>query len=589
MKPNARLFFSILGLLGLVTPARAQSTTLVSQNSDGVQANAPSTNGVISADGRYVAFESAADNLASPDTLGYVDVFVRDRLAGTTQRVSVAMGGGQATAPSAIGAISRDGRYVAFLSLAPDLVPGDSNSKKDVFVRDLVTGVTTLVSVSSAGVQGNNDSFQASSISDNGRFVAFASGASNLVLGDTNGSSDIFVRDLIAGTTTRVSVDSAGGQALGGSSFNASLSSSGRFVSFMSSALTLVPGDTNGHYDIFLHDRGTGATTRVSVDSNGAQANHQSIFDSISADGSLVCFDSAATNLVSGDTNSSNDTFVHDVSTGTTTRVSVDSSGAESLNGGEIPTMSGDGRFVAFQSISPNLVPDDSNFLIDAFLHDRQTGVTTRVSVDSLGAQAPFWPYPPGGAAPSVSGDGQYVAFWSESSALFPVDVNSSSDVLVRGPEPFPPYAYCVGNALAACPCGPGAIGHGCPNSIYASGALLAGSGSSNVSADTLSLNASSMSGFFCLFFQGTGRTDEVNGDGKLCVSGSLLRIGSYTAVGGAATNPSGAQPPISVKGAVPASGATRFYQAVYRNSNPAFCSPDTLNRTNGLAVVWYP
>ncbi len=223
-------------------------------------------------------------------------------------------------------------------------------------------GTTTRVSVDSAGGQANDFSGAApsisvdTSISADGRFVVFQSDATNLVAGDTNGASDVFVHDRQTGTTTRVSVDSAGHEATGlyPASGDPAISADGRFVAFDSNATNLVAGDTNSAYDIFVHDRQTGTTTRVSVDSAGNQANGYD--PSLSADGRFVAFTSGASNLVAGDTNGASDVFVHDRQTGTTTRVSVDSAGWQAYSFSHLPSISADGRFVAFASNATNLV-----------------------------------------------------------------------------------------------------------------------------------------------------------------------------------------------------------------------------------------
>ena len=193
----------------------------------------------------------------------------------------------------------------------------------------LALGVLERVSVDSIGAEADSNSYYPS-ISSDGRYVAFESGASNLVAGDTNGDSDIFVHDRTTGNTTRVSVDSAGAEA-DSESYSPSISGDGRYVAFYSYASNLVAGDTNGQVDIFVHDRTTNTTTRVSVDSIGAEGDSESVFPSISSDGGYVAFYSRASNLVAGDTNGDSDIFVHERTTNTTTRVSVDSSGAEEL------------------------------------------------------------------------------------------------------------------------------------------------------------------------------------------------------------------------------------------------------------------
>jgi Tol biopolymer transport system component len=430
----------MLLLLALIlTPAgsvRAMpgNTTRVSVATGGGQANSGSFDPSISADGRYVAFVSAATNLVSGDTNGAWDIFVHDRQTGQTTRVSVATGGGQANLDSLDPSISADGRYVAFVSAATNLVSGDTNNFQDIFVHDRQTGQTTRVSVASDGTQANGHSY-APSISADGRYVAFASLASNLVSGDTNGAWDVFVHDRQTGETTRVSVASDGTQAIGfffGSS--PSISADGRYVAFDSWATNLVSGDTNDKPDVFVHDRQTGQTTRVSVSSDGTQANNGAIYPSISADGRYVAFESNSTNLVSGDTNSVTDIFVHDRQTGQTTRVSVSSDGTQANGGpgwsGNPSSISADGRYVAFHSYADNLVSGDTNSATDIFVHDRQTGVTTRVSIASDGTQANGF-----SASPSISADGRYVAFMSGATNLVSGDTNNDWDVFVHGRE----------------------------------------------------------------------------------------------------------------------------------------------------------
>jgi Tol biopolymer transport system component len=304
-------------------------------------------------------------------------------MPGNTTRVSVATGGGQANSGSFDPSISADGRYVAFVSAATNLVSGDTNNFQDIFVHDRQTGQTTRVSVASDGTQANGHSY-APSISADGRYVAFASLASNLVSGDTNGAWDVFVHDRQTGETTRVSVASDGTQAIGfffGSS--PSISADGRYVAFDSWATNLVSGDTNDKPDVFVHDRQTGQTTRVSVSSDGTQANGGPGWSgnpsSISADGRYVAFHSYADNLVSGDTNSATDIFVHDRQTGVTTRVSIASDGTQANGFSASPSISADGRYVAFMSGATNLVSGDTNNDWDVFVHGREGNIAPTV------------------------------------------------------------------------------------------------------------------------------------------------------------------------------------------------------------------
>ena len=334
----------------------------------------------ISADGRYVAFYSAGSSLVPGDTNEVADTFVHDRVTGATERVSVASDGTQGNARSQFTntSISADGRYVAFTSEASNLVPDDTNAPAtDVFVHDRATGVTERVSVASDGTQGNIGSSQPS-ISADGRYVAFFGFASTLVPDDTNAANDIFVRDRETETTERVSVASDGTEANGHSFRDPSISADGRYVAFYGSATNLVPGDTNGAEDVFVHDRETGATERVSVASDGAEGNASSLIPSISADGRYVSFHSSASNLVPGDTNGTADTFVHDRETRATERVSVTSEGGQGTGDSfGWASISADGRYVAFHSPASNLVPGDTNgeFGVDMFVRDRGPAV----------------------------------------------------------------------------------------------------------------------------------------------------------------------------------------------------------------------
>src|SRR5262245_7827926 len=419
----------------------AGPTARVSVDSAGRQANGPSAVAAISADGRFVAFESEATNLVPGDTSGLIDIFVRDLVIGTTTRVSVDSAGRQANGSSRNPSISADGRFVAFESEATNLVPGDTNGQIDIFVRDRATGTTTRVSVDSAGRQANGSSYNAAisnqgaifgsaslaSPPTDGPFIAFESDATNLVPGDTNFRRDIFVYDLVTRVTTRVSVDSVGRQANGPSS-NAAIAATGRIVAFESDATNLVPGDTNGQRDIFVYDLVTRVTTRVSVDSVGRQANGPSFNAATAGDGRFVAFESDATLLVPGDTNGKRDIFIHDVIGGGTARVSVDSAGRQANGPSFNAAVSSDGRFVDVDADAADLVLPDVNLRRDVFIRDLVAGSTALVSVDSAGRQAV------GGAsgAPAISSDGRFVAFESDAVNLVPNDTNGKRDVFVH-------------------------------------------------------------------------------------------------------------------------------------------------------------
>ncbi len=363
------LLLSTVLLLGPVGQARADFSILTraSVASNGTEANDISDDASVSADGRFVAFRSYATNLVPGDTNGYSDTFVHDRQTGETTRVSIASDGTEADGHSYAPTISGNGRFVAFYSYATNLVSGDTNGVLDIFVHDRQTGETTRVSVASDGTEGN-DTSDDPTISADGRFVAFRSDASNLVPGDTNGFTDIFVHDRQTGETTRVSIASDGTEA-NGSGSAPNISANGRFVAFYSYATNLVPGDTNSETDIFVHDRQTGETTRVSVASDGTEANNRSDDPSLSADGRFVVFRSHATNLVPGDTNEYSDIFVHDRQTGETKRISMNAQGAEGNEESDSPSISADGRVVVFPSDASNLVPGDTNNRGDVFVY----------------------------------------------------------------------------------------------------------------------------------------------------------------------------------------------------------------------------
>ena len=344
-----------------------------------------------------------------------------------TKWISVRSNGAEANDGSFMSSTSANGRLVAFDSDASNLVGGDANDARDVFVRDLRAGKIRRVSVRSNGAEGNAAS-RDPSISASGRFVAFRSAASNLVGGDANGATDVFVHDRKTKRTRRVSVRANGAEG-NAESVIPSISGNGRFVAFHSSASNLVDGDTNGARDVFVHDRRTGKTRRVSVRSNGTEGNDDSRGPSISADGRFVAFHSAASNLIGGDANGVSDVFVRNRRTGKTRRVSVHSNGTEGDGGSFEPAISADGRLVAFDSTASNLIGGDANGARDIFVHNRRAGKTRRVSVRSNGAEADS-----GSFAASISADGRFIAFGSFASNLVGGDANGSDDVFRRGP-----------------------------------------------------------------------------------------------------------------------------------------------------------
>lgn len=430
------LGFSCVALSAAAAGTTAATTVRISVSSSGRQSSVGGYLDAISATGRYVVFDSAASNLVRGDTNGAADVFVRDRERGRTTRVSLSSGGKQAHSGSGGGVISADGRYVMFDSAATNLVRGDTNHAEDVFLRDRKSGRTTRVSLGNGDKQANGPS-GAGGISADGRYVVFSSDASNLVGHDTDHVSDVFVHDRKTGRTTQVSVTSAGKRAKGFASGNGSngpsISADGRYVAFQSDASNLVPHDTNNLVDIFVHDRKTDRTTRVSVASSGEQADGESFGVRISANGRSVAFSSLASNLVPGDTNQFTDVFVHDLKTHATTLVSVTSSGGQGNNTSFDPAISANGRYVAFSSDASNLVAGDTNRLSDIFVRDRVADTTRRVSLTKRGGQTNG---AGGSLGKEISANGRWVAFESGATNLVPRDTNNAPDVFLRGPLP---------------------------------------------------------------------------------------------------------------------------------------------------------
>ncbi len=363
----------------------------------------------ISAYGRYVVFYSYANNLVAGDTNGKADIFRKDLDTGAIVRVSTDASGNEGTGgDSYVPQISADGRYVVFYSDANNLVAGDTNGSLDVFRKDLDTGAIVRVSTDSGGNQATGGGSFSPNISADGRYVVFVSYANNLVSGDTNGQGDIFLKDLNTGAIVRVSTDAGSGQS-NNSSDQPQLSADGRYVVFYSYANNLVAGDTNGRADIFRKDLSTGAIVRVSTDSSGGQSNQDSFHPEVSADGRYVVFYSNASNLVVGDTNGQQDIFVKDLDTGTLTRVSTDSSGTQANNSSFDAVISADGRYVYFSSYASNLVASDPNGGSgDVFRKDLVTGETVRLSTNDAGES---WGPTYDAVNPAVSADGNVVVF----------------------------------------------------------------------------------------------------------------------------------------------------------------------------------
>lgn len=414
-----------LALLAFGWTAMGGVTTRVSVDSSGAEANQYSQYAQLSADGRFLVFDSEASNLVPGDTNDRRDIFLKDLTTGEVVRLSVDSQGHEADAGSYHPVISADGAVIAFISFADNLVPDDTNDALDLFVVDRRTMQIRRASVDSSGVQANAATdYSKIAVSADGRMVAFACDASNLVPDDTNGVGDVFVHDLESGETTRVSVGSGGIEA-DEPSFLPSLSGDGRLVSFTSYAHNLVPG-TTALMDVYVHDRWTGVTELVSLSSSGEVGNGASADGSISDDGRVIAFGSDATNFLEDDVNGSNsDVFVHDRLTGETRLVSVDVDGRQfpsvsTFSGAGGAMITGDGRFVAFAEMFQFL-----DFRV--YVHEVATNLTTMVCVNSAGDEANH-----SANYPSLSGDGRLCVFSSDADNLVPDDDNRVSDVFLN-------------------------------------------------------------------------------------------------------------------------------------------------------------
>lgn len=413
----------IVSVVRLYSAGRGGTISRVSVASDGTEGDGQSYYAAIAADGRSVVFDSDATTLVPNETNGQRDIFVHDRPTHQTILVSLATDGTPSNGFSEFATLSADGQVVVYHSDATNLVPDDTNLARDVFAYDRATGITTRLSLATDGIQGNGSSSRPV-VSANGRIVAFYSDASNLVSDDINKATDVFVHDRTTGITTRISVASGGTQG-NGNSLNPSISEDGTLIAFGSEATNLVKGDANNISDVFLHNRITGQTTRLSVVA-GAEGNGISRIPILSGDGSTVAFISAATNLVSGDNNQVADIFVYARESSTITRVSVATDGTEGNDHSLKPTISRNGRIISFYSFASNLVADDTNDATDIFVHTLDTGTTTRISLSSTGVQGDRYSFDP-----AISADGHIVAFNSDSTTFVSGDINNLYDIFV--------------------------------------------------------------------------------------------------------------------------------------------------------------
>ncbi len=402
----------------------AGSTRLVSESFSGTMATNPSWGGDVSKNGRYTVFTSPGAEFDGGAANGFDQVFVRDMKASLTRFVSVSpFDSGPANAGCSNPSCSNDGKVIAFLSGATNLSSGDLNQAVDVFVRDLDMNTTTKVSGNPGGGDADGAAWDCA-ISGNGRFVLFSSAATNVIVGDTNGKVDVFLRDLTTGVTSRMSVDAAGVES-NGHSYGAEISSDGRYVTFVSDATNLVAADTNGLVDVFVKDRITGAVDRVSISSIGVQSDDISLQPSLSANGRFVAFRSYATNLVPNDTNAVADVFVHDRKHHTTVRASLGPQGVEANAYCDLPRISGNARYVVFQTPATNFSAQATGN--QTYVRDLKKGTTSLVSIDDSKTPGDGDSFPN-----AISNNGRFVLFSSFATNLAAGDANGVSDTFLR-------------------------------------------------------------------------------------------------------------------------------------------------------------
>ena len=373
--------------------------------------------------GSRAVFASPASNLVPNDTNGVSDIFIRFP-DGSLRRI-LAYNGAEPNGPSYDPKISSDGKWVVFRSYATNLTPEGGNGYSQIYLYSIETNQLWLVSRDAAGRPGNSDS-QSPALSRDGLFIVFASSASNLVGGDYNNDADIFLYSRLDGRLTRITPRQPDGEPIDpdGPSGDPVISDDGQWIAFGSRASNYVRGDTNGTDDIFLYNRATGQFRRITQ--LGVQLNGASYQVSISGDGRYVAFASQATNIDSRDTDSLPDIYVWDRQTDVITLASVNSFGRKANLGGRRPSISHDGRLVAFESDATNLMPLDGTPDTDIFVYDTQRGWVYPVSVRGcIPGESPSF-------VPVISGDGRMAAFQTTATNLSDLPIGANAYVVIQ-------------------------------------------------------------------------------------------------------------------------------------------------------------
>ncbi len=564
----------------LALPAAAQQLTALSVAPNGAFGDFDSASPTVSADGRFVAFVSAARNLVGPEFDLDADVFVADVWNGTLQRASSTPSGAEGDGESYRPSLASSGRFVGFASTATNLTAASTSGLPQVYVRALDAGATTLVSMNLSGA-GSSGRSEWIDVSDDGRFAAFVSSSGDLIAGDTNSQEDVFVRDLALGITTRISLTTSGQEASWPSGpfsaatcANVDLTADGRYVAF-STIFALATNDTNAQPDVYVFDRASGALELVSRAASGALGDGASFLPQLSADGRWVLFSSQATNLVSGDANQVLDVFLRDRALGALTCVSRNAAGVPvgASNSTEAPArLTSDASRCIFSSPSSALVAGDNNGVDDLFLYTRSTG--------ALEIVRPFGIEPNAAMAHGALSDQGLVAFHTAASNLVASDLNGRADVFAWAPSVCAPVAYCTSGTSAI----------GCVSQLSASG-------SASLSNCTLQFVANAVDGQRqgLVFYGISGAVAFPWGASSsfFCVKGPTQRTpvqssgGSVGACNGAlaldfcaflAANPTALGAPFAV-------GDALYTQAWFRD--PA--GPKSTALSNGVRAVFCP
>lgn len=571
-------------LLASTALAQVCEPRRASVDATGAQADRGSTTPCFSADGSRLAYASSAANLVPGDLNGCDDIFVVELATGLVERASLADGGLESNGPSNGPSLSADGRLACFSSFATNLVAGDANGQNDVYVRDRIAGTTTLVSRGLSGGSALGSSFTAR-ISPDGRRVAFLSWAADLVPGDANWTRDLFVHELATGATTRVQAQGVEPDGQSGGNFGPRWSEDGRFLAFASEATNLVPGDLNGRMDVFVLDLVAGTLTLASRQANLLQHADDSDLADLSLDGGTLLVLSAAKSWTNGDFNDALDLFAVDRATSAATCVSLGFEGATTTGGAWVGALSRDARFVAFVSDSEKIVPGDVNEERDVFLVDRLAGRTERANVSPATG-----PSTGGVNFPAMHPAGDIVACVTGATDLAPGDTNDAWDVYLLGCKVGVLACHgasaacpCANQGAEGAGCASSA-GFGARLVAQGRAALSA----DTLSLSVAGLPPDSVAQLYC--GQPSAGSGTPFGDGVRCFGAPYSASAPRRAIGGMARFGFGVAGDLALSqlGQVQYSPESRHYQVRYRDPAP-HCGPATFNFSAALRVEWAP